>query len=187
MSTENQAEGSNPRSPMSSHGAARRRLAKAGIGAAGVLWTTQSHATMSRMTCVSASAAYSAGLNSNYANSTPPACAGKSPGYWKNHGWPIPRDRQFDSVFPCSFTNGSTYGCASLYDLVCGASFDKYNLGMHLVATYLNVLSGRIGFLSERTLIQMWNQLQSSGYYQPAKGVYWSAEQTKRYLESTHD
>jgi hypothetical protein len=70
---------------------------------------------------------------------------------------------------------------------VQGCDFDKYNLGMHLVATYLNVLSGQIGFLSVQTLQQMWSQLQSPGYYTPAKGVFWSPEQTKNYLEATHD
>lgn len=172
---------------MTPRGAARRRLAKAGLGAAGVLWSTQSHATLSRMTCVSASAALSNGLDSTTANSKPLACAGKSPGYWKNHGWPCPRTRQFNSVFPCAYANDSTYGSATMMQLIRGASFDKYNFGMHLVATYLNVISGRIGFLSERTLVQMWNQLQSSGFYQPAKGVFWGWEETKRYLESTHD
>lgn len=142
---------------------------------------------MKTLTCVSASAAMSSGLNSSYANGPKPTCAGKSPGYWSNHSWPCSRDTLFNSVFSCSFSNDSTYGSATMYEIVRGCSFDKYNFGMHLVATYLNVLSGRIGFLSERTLVQMWNQLQNRGFYEPAKGVFWGWEKTKEYLESTHD
>jgi hypothetical protein len=187
VSTEDQAGRADQAAPMTPRGAARRRLAKAGLGAAGVLWTAQSHAGMAPLVCTSPSAALSTGLQSNYGNK-PKNCAGKSPGYWKNHGgWPVPSDTQFNAVFNCSFKNDSTYGSSTLLEIVSGRDFDKYNLGMHLVVTYLNVRSGRIGFLSERTLLQMWSELQSAGVYQPAKGVFWSAEQTKRYLESTHD
>jgi hypothetical protein len=45
-------------SAMARHGATRRRLAKAGLGAAGVLWTLESHATLKKtgFVCESASA-----------------------------------------------------------------------------------------------------------------------------------
>lgn len=172
---------------MTPRGAARRRLTKAGLGAASVLWSLDSHATLKPMICVSASAALSGGLSSSYAQK-PTACSGKSPGYWKNHdGWPCSRDKAFSEVFACSGANDKTYGQSSLYDLIEGRKFDRYNLGKHLVATYLNVTTGKIGFLSVQTLQQMWNQLQSRGYYEPASGIYWSPEQTKRYLEATHD
>lgn len=184
MSTEEQAGSAEQSASMTPQGAARRRLAKAGLGAAGVLWTTQSHATR---VCVSASAALSSGLSSSYANK-PVACSGRSPGYWKNHdGWPVAEGTPFSNVFGCSFKNDSTYGSSTLLQIVKGCDFDKHNLGMHLVVAYLNVKQGWISYLSERTLSQMWSELQSTGYYQPAKGVMWTAEQTKRYLESTHD
>jgi hypothetical protein len=170
---------------MTPHGAARRRLAKAGLGAAGVLWTTQAHATR---VCVSASAALSSGLDSNKADDKTLACQGRSPGYWKNHdGWPVSTDTLFRSVFTCSGKNDGTYGSATLLALVQGCEFDKHNLGKHLVTTYLNVKKGWIGYIAERTLVQMWSELQSTGHYQPAKGVFWDAETTKKYLESTHD
>ena len=190
MSTEDQAKGANTTPSISPRGAARRRFTKAGLGAAGVLWTVESRATMSPMVCFSPSAGYSGKLgklNSNY-NSQKVVCSGKSPGYWKNHdGWPCDRDKDFDSVFACTGQNMMTFGSKSMLEVVKGCDFDKYNLGVHLVATYLNVLSGRISFLSVKTLVDMWAQVQRSGYYKPAANVYWSAEQTKQYLEATHD
>lgn len=187
MSTEEQAPRPTGVPSLTTRGAARRRLAKAGLGTASVLWTLDSRAAMKTMICVSPSGALSGGLSSSYVSKAP-TCDGKSPGYWKNHdGWPCPIDRKFSEVFNCGGKASETYGKKTLLEILRGANFDRYNLGRHLVATYLNVLSGRIGFLSVATLQQMWNQLQSPGYYTPASGVFWNAEQTKRYLEATHD
>jgi hypothetical protein len=187
VSTEAQTSRADAAPSLTDRGVARRRLTKAGLGAAGLLWTLDSRAGMKTMVCVSASGALSGGLNSNYITKAP-NCDGKSPGYWKNHdGWPIEREKAFKDVFNCNSVNAETYGNKTLLQIVQGCDFDKYNLGMHLVSTYLNVLSGRIGFLSVQTLQKMWSELQSPGYYTPAKGVFWSAEQTKNYLEATHD
>lgn len=187
VSTDDQATRATGAPSLTPRGTARRRLTKAGLGAASVLWTLDSKAQMRTMVCVSPSGALSGGLSSSYVGKAP-ACDGKSPGYWKNHaGWPCPIDRGFKEVFNCGSRTIDTYGKKTLLEILKGCDFDQYNLGMHLVATYLNVLSGRIGYLSVATLQQMWNELQSPGYYTPAKGVFWSAEQTKRYLEATHD
>lgn len=186
MSTEDQAGRDPQAAPMTPRGAARRRLAKAGLGAAGVLWTTRSHALDFK--CASPSSALSSGLSSNDADDGRPACIGRSPGYWKNHGgWPVETSTLFGEVYPCSSANMSTYGKTTLLAMLSAKDWDKQNIGMHMVAAYLNVKSGKIGFLSERTLIQMWTQLQSSGHYEPARGIYWDVETTKRYLESTYN
>lgn len=170
---------------MTPHGAARRRLAKAGLGAAGVLWTTQSHASLN-FKCVSASAALSSNLNSNKEDELL-ACVGRSPGYWKNHGgWPVPTTTLFCDVYGYSDQLDSGFSSATLMQLLKKADFDQSNMAMHMTAAYLNVKSGKIGFLSERTLVQMWQQLLSSGHYEPARGVYWDLETTKKYLESTY-
>lgn len=184
MSTEDQAGRTPNAAPMTPHGAARRRLAKAGLGAAGVLWTTRSHALDFK--CVSASAALSGSLSSNKEDQLL-ACQGRSPGYWKNHGgWPVPTKTLFGDVFSCSGRTAGTYGATTLLALLNKCDFDKSNLGMHMTAAYLNVKSGKIGFLSERTLQQMWRELQISGHYEPARGVFWDIETTKGYLESTY-
>jgi hypothetical protein len=71
--------------------------------------------------------------------------------------------------------------------LLSSQKFDKYNLAMHAIATYLNIRSGKITFLSVDTLLAMWADVQIKGYYSPTKGVKWSPEQVKNYLEATHD
>lgn len=185
MSTEEQARRADQAAPMTSRGASRRRLTKAGLGAAGVLWTAKSHAI--DFACVSDSAALSGGLDSNKADSGFVVCEGRSPGYWKNHGgWPVPPSMLFSSVFNCPNTFSSTYGSATLLAMVEGCDFDKQNIGKHLTAAYLNVKSGKIGFLSEDTLKQMWYQLRNTGHYQPVRNVFWDVEKTKEYLEGTY-
>lgn len=186
MSNDYQPDPANSTPPISARGAARRRVAKAGLGAVGVLLSVESRATMQPMVCFSPSAGYSGKLSSNYNRNV--VCSGRSPGYWKNHtSWPCSRDRDFDSVFSCNVGSLSTYGSKTMLQILEGCDFDQHNLGMHLIATYLNVLSGKISFLSVKTLTDMWNQLQRRGYYMPAANVFWSPEQTKKYLEATHD
>jgi hypothetical protein len=181
-------------SPLSERGAKRRRFAKAGIGATGVFWTLESHATLNQMICKSPSGALSGGLSSHYGPK--PVCQGLSPGYWKTHSnWPVSRDILFAGVFDvagdvrtCNAgTKNKSYLCSTMLNLLSKQSFDKYNLGMHLVATYLNIMSGRINFLSVKTLKEMWRQVQATGTYSPAANVFWNAEQLKNYLQATHD
>lgn len=187
MSTEDQAGRPDQAAPMTPHGASRRRLAKAGLGAAGVLWTTQAHATRMCLSPSAALASVSSGLDSNKPDDARFSCSGRSPGYWKNHGgWPVPPDTRFGSIFPCAKHNADTYAPATLLSLIEGADFDKQNFGRHIVASYLNVKSGWISYISEETLLKIWRELQSTGHYQPAKNVYWDVETTKHYLESTY-
>jgi hypothetical protein len=54
-----------------------------------------------------------------------------------------------------------------------------------VVATYLNILSGRIGFLSVETLKNMWYEVATTNRYSPTANVYWTPEQVKRYLRAT--
>jgi hypothetical protein len=177
---------------LSKRGVARRRLAKAGVGAAGVLWTLESQAAMTPLLCKSPSGALSGGLNSHYGPA--PTCNGPSPGYWKTHdGWPCARDTRFAAVFhvpgdmnSCEPNKAATsYLCATFGDLISPQSYDTYNLAMHVVATYLNILSGRISFLSVETLKNMWYEVATTNRYSPTANVYWTPEQVKRYLRAT--
>jgi hypothetical protein len=196
VATENQENNGNatPLS-LSERGATRRRLAKAGVGAAGVLMTLESRATMSPMICKSPSGSLSGGLSSHYGPA--PRCAGLSPGYWKNHpgAWPCATDTWFADVFYVSGNRryctvrqkDTSYLCSTMMGLLSAKRFDKYNLAMHAIATYLNIRSGKITFLSVDTLLAMWADVQIKGYYSPTSGVKWYAEQVKNYLQSTHD
>jgi hypothetical protein len=196
VATENQENNGNaaPLS-LSERGARRRRLAKAGVGAVGVLWTLESRATVGQMICKSPSGALSGGLSSHYG--PPPVCQGLSPGYWKNNtnGWPIPVTTMFADVFyvpgdrgTCNTdTKDKSYLCSTMLNLLSPQDFDRYNLAMHTVATCLNIKSGKINFLSIETLLSMWYEVQTKGYYTPVPGVQWTPEQVKNYLEATHD
>lgn len=186
MSTDDQAV-SSAKPPMTPRGTARRRLTKVGLGAASVLWSLNSRAQMSPMKCVSPSAGVSGSLRNPDGNLT---CAGgNSPGYWKNHEiWPCSRDIMFDSVFTSMGSRQLTYGTKTMLQILQGCDFDKQNqsVGKHLVATYLNVISGNITFLSVNTLVDIWRQLENPGYYKPSPTVFWTAEDTKEYLEGTY-
>ena len=140
------------------------------------------------MVCFSPSAGYSGKLgklNSNYNKNKNVSCTGKPPNYWDNASWPCPKNKKFSSVFPCSPKNQYTYGSNTLLEIVKGCSFDKEELAKELVAAYLNILSGRISFLTVNNLTTMWSQLQQ-GHYKPATNVYWTVAQTTVYLKLTH-
>lgn len=188
MSTDEQADDSIPKSPLTPHSPHRRRLVQAGLGVTGVLWTINSRAQMSPMKCVSPSAGVSGSLSSNHDKDV--ACAGgNSPGYWKTHdGWPCGRDKKFSSVFLSTGLNQVTYGNAFMLELLQGCKFDFANnsIGKHLVATYLNVLAGNITFLNVNSLREIWRQIDAFGYYKPSANVVWTVEETKMYLEGTY-
>jgi hypothetical protein len=176
---------------LSGAGAARRRFARAGVGVSGVILTLASQPGMaSPLMCKSASGSLSHGLSSQPSNVTL-RCGGLSPGFWKKSGraWPAPctREKLFSSVFPHGGT--SLYQAGTMLAMMTNndPSKDPYNLGMHLVATYLNVLSGKISFLTVDGLKKMWNDLVTYGHYVPSAGYSWGAEQLKNYLQSTHD
>jgi hypothetical protein len=195
VSTDKQQNNGQTPPPLSQRGATRRRLTKAGIGALGVLSTLESRAGMSPMMCKSPSGALSGGLSSNYGPA--PVCQGLSPGYWRNHpdAWSIPLNTLFADVFYVAGDKSSctaeskdqSYLCSTMMNLLEPQKFDTYKLGRHIVATYLNIRAGKISFLTTETLVGMWFELQTKGYYNPTAGVQWSAEQVKNYLEATHD
>ena len=205
MATEHQDNDKiEPAPSLTKRGAARRRLAKAGMGA-GVLATLESKSAMASMVCRSASGSLSNGLSTSHYGTKAPACSGLSPGYWKQpqHAWPVSRGLKFTDVFygtpgtncpvrATSYDNGSwynpgSYGCATLEDLLNPQPFDTNNVGMHLVAAYLNVQQKLVGFIELTDLQTMWSELQTTGRYSPTAGVYWDNAQVANYLASIHD
>jgi hypothetical protein len=174
--------------PLSTRGVSRRRFAKAGIGATGVLMTLNSQPGMACDICTSPSGSLSGGLKSHHGPA--PVCAGRSPGYWKNHtSWPsgCKTTTRFGQVFTCNTKYAKTYGAITCLGILSHQSFDQSNLGMHLMATYLNILSGKISFLSMQGLQKIWNDWQATGYYSPAKGVKWNSADIVLYLSGTMD
>jgi hypothetical protein len=74
-----------------------------------------------------------------------------------------------------------------MLDLLTSQDFDKYNVGMHLVAAYLNVKQGLTPFLTVERLNSMFTELQKYGYFTPTAGVKWTAAQVVDYISKTQD
>jgi hypothetical protein len=176
---------------MSAKGAARRRFAKAGAGAsAGAILTLASQPGMAAAVCTSPSGFMSGNL-SKHNHDVP--CAGLSPGFWKTHheawtGALTNGDAKFHQTFAttsrCAQMNA--YTCFDIVDPdVVKNGDDPNNVGMHIMATLLNVRSGRIGFMTENQVRAIWNSFASTGTYTPTAGVTWNGTQIVGYLVST--
>jgi hypothetical protein len=167
--------------PLTPRGAARRRIA--GLGVSGVVMTVASNHAMAALVCKSPSGALSGDLNSQRPNVV---CNGVSPGYWKTHpqSWPseVKTSDKFSKFFPCT----SALGNKACMGVLSDHEDDKYNVAMHILATYLNVCDGRISFLTRQRVINMWGQYNATGYFTPADGATpWNGPQLVAYLTST--
>jgi hypothetical protein len=165
-------------------GASRRRFATA--GASGVLLTLVSQPGMATAICTTPSGSLSGGLKSQHGPVL--MCAGVSPGYWKNHldDW-VPLNVAPTALFGSTFSCGGRqdYAVCPLGTILHHQDFDHANLGMHMVATYLNIKSGKIGFLSLQGLGAIWNEWAGTGFYTPTAGVKWDAADIVIYLQGT--
>jgi len=173
--------------PLSPQGQSRRRFTRAGTVASGVLLTLHGQPGMAAEVCTTASGSLSGGLQSF--RGAKPTCAGRSPGYWKNSSWPGGCDKStpFSRVFACDARNFKSYGGVTLSAILVPKSFDKFGIGRHLVACWLNVKGGLSTFQTERQLQAIWNEYQASGYYTPTAGVRWDGGRIAEYLQSTFD
>lgn len=178
---------------LSAKGTARRRFAKAGAGATGVLLTLHSQPGMACTYCgISPSAAMSAiGQNRNVTLShhgPAPVCSGLPPSTWCNSSsWPsgCHSSDSFHKYFSCS--RNSPYYNVTCKSILSGASCDTSRMGQYLMATYLNVMSGRINFLTIESLEDIWNGWVTHGYYQPMPGQFWYSNDIVGYLYGTMD
>ena len=163
----------------------RRNFTKAGIGASGVLLTLASQPGMASSICRTPSGSLSGGLQSR---APVVSCSGQLPSYYAS-GTTFPGtvsvDTLFGDVFTCNATYGATFGAAKLQTILTHQGFDTVNLGMYLAATYLNIASNRIGFLTLVQLQDIWRDWQALGYYSPTAGTNWDASSIVTYLSGT--
>lgn len=160
----------------------RRQFAKTSLGLSGVVLSLASRPVLGDVVCKSPSGF----LSGNASTHGPqPVCQGRSPGYWKNHAdsWPIATDTQFSSVFPA--TPSSVYVKYTFLQLLTPQQDDAQNLGMHLVAAYLNAISGWTPFLKTETIIAMFAEWQSKGTFSPTATVQWTSAEIVQYLKAT--
>lgn len=160
----------------------RRQFAKTSLGISGVILSLASRPVLGDIVCKSPSGFLSGNAS---AHGPQPVCQGRSPGYWKNQteSWPISTDTQFSSVFPA--TPASVYAQYTFLQLLDPQPDDAQKLGMHLVAAYLNAISGWTPFLKVETLIAMFTEWQSKGTFSPTATVQWSATEIVNYLKAT--
>lgn len=193
MATQDQHDGdkaasATPAQPaaLTARGASRRRFAKAASGGAGVILTLTSQPGMATAVCAAPSQSLS--LTHSAKPGQVVACAGVSPGYWKNHdGWPAGVDKtnaMFTSFYSCTYAR--EYSSKTVYDVLTPPNaYDNQNLGCHMAATYLNVLAGYISFLTVQDLRNIWNEITRTGVYKPSAGVVWQAYDLVVYLKKT--
>lgn len=172
---------------ISSRGLARRNFTRAGIGASGVLLTLVSQSGMATAICRSPSGSLSGTLQSH---APAPICSGVKPAYYSQNASAWPAGTASGTVFSSVFSvkPGTQYAADSTTfgSLLSGdQGVDPSSLGMYMVTTYLNIMSGRISFLTVAQLMQIWNELQSPGYYTPTAGVTWDVSQVVTYLSGT--
>jgi len=160
----------------------RRRFAQSGLGISGVILSLASRPVLGAVVCKSPSGFLSGNASTH---GQQPVCQGRSPGYWKNHqgNWPVATDTQFSSVFASS--PSSVYAQYTFLQLLTPQQDDQHNLGMHLVAAYLNAVSGWTPFLTVETILSMFSEWQSKGTFSPTATVQWTAPEIVYYLKAT--
>lgn len=187
-----------PTAPLSAKGVSRRRFAKASAGATGVLLTLHSQPGMACTYCgISPSVAMSAISRKipvsqlSHKSTTTAKCNGRLPDWWcQQTNWPrgCNKNAEFKNYFTCK-GNSAAFANISANKILKGeADCDAgVNMGKFMLAAYLNVVSGRVNFLSIEALQSAWNEWSSKGYYAPMAGQKWYASDIVSYLYGTMD
>lgn len=163
--------------------AGRRRIARAGIGAAGVLLTLESKVAMATgPACIAPSAAaLSRGAISNYVEQG--RCDALKPEDWvQREQWPHPKGEQFGQLFSGA---NAEYAQVTLSEML-SLDVHRHFIGRAFVTTFLNIRSGMLTVMDENTLFKMWDDLQANHVYMPNPSVTWVPAQVHAYLESTY-
>jgi len=179
----------------------RRQILK-GAAAAPLLMTVISRPVMGAQCSPSA---WVSGNLSNQGNEKP-TCGGYSPGYWKtnqNDQWAAtgynPGTKKsggmnngtacnynvdgtpFHSVFA-----GSKFGSTSMMHVMwLTSNEDQYQLGSHIVAALLNAASIPDYGMSVADVQDIYQQLDSAGYYQTSTGETMTAEAVVMFIQNT--
>lgn len=175
---------------LSRKGASRRRFAKASAGATGVLLTLHSQPGMACTFCgISPSLAVSAygTHNGNFAAlshrpSATARCAGISPKEWQAQtNWPLNKSAYFGAVFSCG-NRTANYAGVTVEKMIAGAAVDSDEMGKYMLAAYMNILDGKIDFVTVEALFSVWTEWSNKGYYEPMAGQRWGTSEIKSYL-----
>lgn len=181
----------------------RRHFGKTTLAASGILLTLASRSSVGgNFICKSPSGFLSGNLS---AHGTPVTCSGLSPGYWGTHPaqWPMPYQpgsctanpctnpaawtggTAFRSVFNCA-GNGTLYAQYTLMQVIwLTGNLDPFQLGAHFIAAVLNARMGSTPILSESQVVNIFNEWDLKGFFEPTAGVKWYPADIVAYLKST--
>lgn len=167
----------------SSPGAKPRRRFVRGVGAVVpatlTVWSASARSTLSSKTCLSPSASASITLLNSRPNRKRDDCYGRTPGYWMNQGADKAKSYKFSVI-------GTGFGDKTMFDVISlQGNGDKWQLGAHLSAAYLNLVTGKVPstVLNLADLQAMWaGQL---GSYSPTPNVFWDGGKIVEYLKTT--
>lgn len=180
---------------LSAKGASRRRFARVGAGATGVVMTLYSTPGMACQFCgISPSSAVSAvgqgKVPGTLSHRGPTAkCKGVGPSVWAaNSRWSVcdPSDG-FSTYFTCSGKTAgyANYSCGQV--LAGKTNCDSSKLGMYMMAAFLNVNAGLVDFYTVQALRDIWNEISAKGVYEPMAGQSWTPSEIVYYLSNTMD
>jgi hypothetical protein len=185
---------------LGARGASRRRFARAGAGATGVLLTLTSQPGMACSICRSPSGYQSVMTNPTAAVSNRPknsvTCNGWNPRQWHaNLGtW---KTTQFKTAFSCANKEIGDATAEMLLSLCQAPAWNQQSavtrtqssvLAMWLVAAYLNVQYGKSSFLKIEILQGIWREFELTKTYTPTAGVTpWKYADIIVYLSGTMD
>lgn len=176
---------------MSPQGAARRRFARAGMGASGVIMTLASAPGMATTVCRPASGF----LSGTWASNHPKAlwCYGAKPvdwcanqDKWITYGRTDPA-KKFYNVFTCT-ANTSALKYYTLFQIVSGncGTADRNEVAKYIISALLNARAGTTPVLDEARVFQIWNEYNQKLTYTPNAGAKaWGGAEIVNYLKST--
>jgi hypothetical protein len=185
---------------LSAKGNARRRFTRqAGAGTAGVLLTLASQPGMATnlAKCQAPSRQMSILHGGSVRATDGVACSAVSPLAWSNPNcaWPVSKTALMRDILPCG---ASTYGTYKVMDVVSqgvnystGTMTDLSSNGMAdfgraLVTTFLNVASGKIGFLNQESLASMYVAMTTTMQYRVDATTVWNMAELTAYLKKTY-
>ena len=178
----------------------RRRLLKAGLGAAPVLMSVSSRSVYACQT-TRPSGFCSMKIGTSSPGGQKKACNGKSPTTWcqqvwtqpaYTHGWPTncyPKTYSGAKIQATTcgqlFAGTTVHANKSCYDVMRGAvTTDEF---YHwCVAGKLNARHGLTSAVcTEADVLAMWSDMAAKGYYEPTAGQKWTKADCVAYLKST--
>jgi hypothetical protein len=178
----------------------RRRFLGAGVSATPALLTLASSPALG-VTCFSPSRSLSRNTSVSQQGQYGECTNAESPGNYSAqqdplqgaYHWPaaIPPTTPFHPLF--SGVNRRFYQADNTTSLTLGQVLmlgpdrDTQKVAFHLIGAYLNVNGGNGAIIPPQVLtsaavLEIWNEWDVKGYYEPMAGIQWGAEQIKDYL-----